>query len=424
MNVKSYDSTSISRQDYTDRKCAICGDYEEFRALKCGHCFCIDCLQSLRDLNETPESINCPLDGSVDETEPGRLPRPEEFSGKVHFLQFDEHCGIDFVEIQYLYLIARKRTIYRLRSIAKALHQLEMNSAGKKIAGSVCGTIGSTMVVTGSALSFSVVLAPVGVPLAIAGAVLGAVGGTGTGLIVALEAWKKKNGIDKVNTDLQVDNFRTAQIKVLLDRAAHDIDFATKWNIDHNDAMSFLAFIPRAVKLGLTIAAAGARTTAAAVGAGVARAAANTGIHIAGLIFSAFLIPVDLYQMFKSSIKIHKKKASEILNKMNDTADQLDKHLKFILIEGGYFRRFHCKDENDRIHWIYLIISPSNIYTVPRNHDDDCLFAYEEVLNLGEVVKEGFGANVPDPVKSQMEENWYSVHREWKSGKRGHSNSL
>ena len=76
---------------------------------------------------------------------------------------------------------------------------------------------------------------------------------------------------------------------------------------------------------------------ATAISRGVARAVETAGLHIAGLAVAASLIPLDLYQMIVSSIKIHHKKLSEIVQGIFTTADDLETELKLFLITEHYF---------------------------------------------------------------------------------------
>ena len=409
MSQRSSHSSSISSLDYSDKTCSICGDSHDFRALKCGHCFCINCLTVLRNLNGT--TIHCPLDRLTDDTEPELLPLPENFNGRVFIPSFDEHCSNDFVDLLCEQLATRKRTIEHLRFIATALSSMELKCAGAKIGGSATGIVGGVMAVIGLGLSLTGVGAIVGAPLGISGAVIAGTGGLATGITIIIENVLKKNGIDEIERHLQEDNFRSEQIKVLLGRAAQDSNFAKAWKINHQDAASFVALIPRALKVGLATAA-GVRA-AIAMSAGVARAAGTTGLHVAGLVFAAALIPIDLAQMIVSSIKIHHNRPSEIVQTIFNAADNLDVELKLFLVAGHYFQPIDCVDEDNNRRWVFLVISPRHIDTVMKDLRSNEPFAYEDVIKLGEVIEEGCGAKIPQRVIDKIDKNWYSLHRDY-----------
>ena len=82
-----------------DGSCAICWDSDDFRVLKCGHCFCVECLRTLRSLrcfecDENHDTIKCPMDRSEDPTPVDSMPTPSNFSGKLIPLTIPERSSL------------------------------------------------------------------------------------------------------------------------------------------------------------------------------------------------------------------------------------------------------------------------------------------------------------------------------------------
>ena len=73
-------------------------------------------------------------------------------------------------------------------------------------------------------------------------------------------------------------------------------------------AASTLNVISLFAKLATTPAA-----LAKVIAAGVVRATGTVGLHIAGIVISALLIPVDLIQLIVSSVKLHRRSKSEVV---------------------------------------------------------------------------------------------------------------
>ena len=404
MSQRSSHSSSISSLDNSDKTCAVCGDSQDFRALKCGHCFCINCLTMLRNLNGT--TIHCPLDRLTDDTEPELLPLPENFNGRVFIPPFDEHCSNDFVDLLCEQLASGKRTMEHLRFIANALSSIELKCADARIGGSATGIVGGVMGVIGLVLSLTGVGAIVGVSLTISGVVIAGTGTLATDITVIIENVLKKDGMNEIERHLQEDSFRSEQIKVLLGRAAQDSNFAKAWKINHQDAASFVALILRALKVGLATAA-GVRA-AMEMSTGVARAADTTGLHVDGLVFAAALTPTDLGQMIVSSIKTNHKRPSDIVQTIFNAADCLDMEPKLFMVAGHYFQPIDCVDEDNNRRWVFLVISQRHIDTVMKDLRSNEPFAYDGVIKFGEVIEEGCGAKIPQRVIDRIDKNWYS----------------
>lgn len=258
------------------------------------------------------------------------------------------------------------------------------------------------MGIVGLSLSLSGVGAVVGVPLGIAGMSVAAAGGLVAGITMIVEAILKKVGIDEIQEDLQIDYFRAEQIKVLISRAALDARFADRWHFDTFDVVYVAGFLPRIAKLGLA-SAAGIR-----VAFGIGRAATTTGLHVAGLVFAAVLIPVDLAQMVISSIRIHKKKPSQIIQDIRANADILEKELKVFLIDGGYFNLIFTIDGQ----WAYVAVFAAKLKEFKRQVFDG--LTMEQLRVHGEVIEEGdrIGPVVPNSIRKKMQEEWYQHYDE------------
>ena len=161
-----------------------------------------------------------------------------------------------------------------------------------------------------------------GVGIATAGGVIA------SGAIV-IEAVLKKLGIKSIEGDLQMDYFRAQQINVILCRASIDVSLANKW-ISH-DIANLGGFVGKLAKIGVTVVGGaltvGARTVSRTIALGAGRTAAFTGLHIAGLTLAAAMIPIDLWLMITSSIKVHKKQPSLIVEEMQHISNKLEEEL-------------------------------------------------------------------------------------------------
>ena len=259
------------------------------------------------------------------------------------------------------------------------------------------------MGIIGLSLSLSGVGAVVGVPLAIAGVSVAVAGGLVVGITSIVEAILKKVGVDKIQEDLQMENFRAEQIKVLIRKAALDTHFADRWHIGTFNVAYVAGFVPRLTKLGV-VSAVGTR-----VAFDLGRTATRMGLHVAGLVFAAVLIPMDLAQMIISSIRIHKKKPSQIVQDLRANADTLEKELKVYLIDGGYFNLVFTIND----HWAYVVVFATRLEEFKRKVIDG--LTMEELRDLGEIIEEGdcLVAIVPSSIERKMQDEWYQHHDEY-----------
>jgi len=384
--------------DLNDGYCSICFDSSQFRVLQCAHAFCLDCLETLHEIHGG--RILCPMDRREDAREPRTLPTPHQFQGRVFIPAVDD----DERHMDFNYLLDAKiehglQTIAKLITLVSRLECHEFNCAIAKVTGSVVGVVGSVLAIVGISLSFTGVGAFVGVPLAITGAGVGAAGGATTGISAVVGAVLQKNGVQEVQEDLQLYYFKSEQIKVILVRAAKNPNFAKKWNIHASHLIDVGKVIPRLVKLGVTTAA-GVR-----VSLGIGRATTTTGLHVAGFVLAASVIPLDLAQMIISSIRIHKKEPSNVVKDILDLADSLEKQLRLFLIEGGYFQFINTNDGQ----WAYIRVHARKL----NQFRNELVHGYTlaQLEGYGVIVEKGEG-EVPSDIEKKMQDEWYSHYDE------------
>ena len=384
--------------------CTICWESDDFRALECGHCFCLKCLHTLYELHG---KIECPMDRKEINASPSTLPTPQEFRGTL-FVQTitDEDAVGDINGLLDDMVKRRKITIKQLRAVAKELESHEFKCASAKVGGSVAGVLGATMGIAGLGLSSTGIGSVVGVPLSLAGMGLATAGGLTSGGAIVVESLLKKQGMENVQNDLNQDYFRAQQIKILLSRASVDSNLANKWKFRGFDIVHLGGLIARTAKLGLT-ASAGVRTMAQAAAMGMGRATATTGLHITGLVFAAALIPLDIWQMIVSSIRIHKNKPSKVIQDVISVSDRLEKEMKIFLIDGGYLHLVHTSDSK----WCYI-----SVFATKKKQFEEvnqCEMTLDEIRKFGDVIEEGDGAVIPDEKLSQIHENWNQFYHEY-----------
>ena len=384
--------------------CTICWESDDFRALECGHCFCLKCLHTLYELHR---KIECPMDRKEINASPSNLPTPQEFRGTL-FVQTitDEDSVGDINGLLDDMVKRRKITIKQLRAVANELESHEFNCASAKVGGSVAGVLGATMGIAGLGLSSTGIGSVVGVPLSLAGMGLATAGGLTSGGAIVVESLLKKQGMENVQNDLNQDYFRAQQIKILLSRASVDSNLAKRWKFRGFDIVHLGGLIARTAKLGLT-ASAGVRTMAQAAAMGMGRATATTGLHITGLVFAAALIPLDIWQMIVSSIRIHKNKPSKVIQDVISVSDRLEKEMKIFLIDGGYLHLVHTSDSK----WCYIAV----FATKKKQFEEinQCEMTLDEIREFGDIIEEGDGAVIPDEKLSQIHENWNQFYHEY-----------
>lgn len=263
------------------------------------------------------------------------------------------------------------------------------------------------MAVIGLSLSFSGIGTVIGVPLGIFGASLSAVGGVTTGITIIVENFLKKIGMKEIQKHLSKDYFRSEQICVVVGRSVSDSRFAAKWKIGSIEAASFSSFIPRLTKIGVTTTISlGMRASM-----GMGRVVAVGALHVTGILLAAALIPLDLAQMIKSSLILHSGQASTIVMTINERADQLENELRLFLLDGNHFHLIHCRDGKGQDCWTYVVVSARNLGQFLTKRQRFCACTYEEVRNLGIIIKEGSGADVPRKVMQEIETGWYDLHK-------------
>ena len=377
-------------------------DSNDFRTLQCGHCFCIKCLQILYDQDG---KIICPMDRKEDVHVPNKLPKPHQFRGQLYL---EAVVDSDFQNINDMFddmIRCRKQTISHLQGIARELETHEYRCAGAKIGGSAAGIVGGILGAIGLSLSLTGIGAVVGVPLGVAGGGLAAAGGITSAGAIVVEATQKKLGIDKIQADLQNDYFNAQRMRILICRAATDNELAQKWQSATGFDLGFLGgLITNMAKLGVTTTIGLNLNFTRAATLGVGRAAAVSGLHIAGLVFAAVLIPVDVVQMIISSIRIHKNKPSKVIEEIIDIANTLETQMKVSLIDGGYFRLVYTQDHK----WCYVVLYATMKMAFENLALKD--IRMQEIDKYGEVLVMGEGTDVPKKDRRQIHQEWYSHH--------------
>ena len=159
-------------------------------------------------------------------------------------------------------------------------------------------------------------------PFAVAGAVVGRVGGLTVSGGIMRETLVKNKQLESASKHLQADYFHSMQLRILIGRVANNANFAKKLNFQVTYAASTLNVISRFAKLRTTSAVL-AKVIATVVG----RATGMVGLHIAGTVISALLIPVDLIQLIVSSVKLHQRSRSEVVINTEKIADDLENEL-------------------------------------------------------------------------------------------------
>ena len=344
-----------------DGYCAICWDSDDFRVLQCGHCFCIECLKTLRSLrclecDELHDTIKCPMDRSEDPTPVNDLPSPSNFKGKLIPLTIPEvkpnKDMHDINEIIKDLIRLRKLTISHLRNVVTKLDTHEFNCASAKIGGSAAGILGAMLTIIGISLDFTAVGAVVGVPLTITGISIAITGGITCSGAAVTDSVLKHLEIKSIKEDLKMDYFRSQQVNVLICRASKEVSLSNKWKA-HN-LVELGGFIMNLAKVGVTVGGGAIRLGTKAVSrigplaAGraiyastytptyvlTAAEAAVMSLSIASITFAAVTIPLDIWVMIVSSIRVHKNKPSKVIKHIANIADNLDEELnKYIQID-------------------------------------------------------------------------------------------
>ena len=312
--------------------CPLCLEWDpsdSFRVLQCGHCFCGDCI----DEWHTQKFGLCPYCRKEDSRNFALLDSPHTFtSGQVYLPEPPEYeVALEMERLVSKQIRRRNKTIRYLRIAASAIASSELKGARFKIAGSAAGLIGAGMAVAGITITLTGVGAPVGMPLAISGAAISGVGGMNVAGAIVTEAIVKNKKLNGVNEHLQSDYFHSVQLRIVIGRAARDIEFADRIKLPTQDALSLLGIFGKAAQVGTCIGAF-VRT----IILGVGRGAIRVGLNTAGLILAAVLIPIDIAQMVSSSIKIHKKTPSQVVQDLRNLASDLEEELWALLHENEY----------------------------------------------------------------------------------------
>lgn len=196
---------------------------------------------------------------------------------------------------------------------------------------------------------------------------------------VAVEAIMKNKHLKDANDHLNADYFGAIQLRIILGRAAKNPKFANQIDFPTQDAASLIGILGRIAKFGTASVAFGR-----AIAAGLARGVTSAGLHIAGIVISAALIPVDVYQLITSSIKIHKKEKSEVAANVERLASDLEVELFKLLKDRDYslveLNRF---DDNQNQHTLLLANQQDeNENEVNNNSYEDIMKNHVVLLDL------------------------------------------
>lgn len=236
-----------------------------------------------------------------------------------------------------------------------------------------------------------------GVPLALAGGAVGGAGGLVVGGGIIGEMITKKKELKDANFYLQSDYFHSMQIRILIGRAAHDDSFAERLNISAQDAVGFISIAGRTAKF--TVAT---TNFVKALASGVVRGAGTAGLHIAGIAISAVLIPLDLFQLIKSAIRVHNREKAEIAQGLEDIAKNLREGLISILKDENYdLVELERQDDQGKKHTFLLAVDKSVI-------DSEVKFnpSLDEVENNYVVVLRGTGYQLDPEQYQEVIELW------------------
>eukprot|EP00794_Sanderia_malayensis_P004826 gene4826-5458_t len=256
------------------------------------------------------------------------------------------------------------------------------------------------MAIVGMSLSLTGVGAIVGVPLGIVGGSISAAGGVTTGVTVVVEKILEKVDKNKIENNLKVENFRTEQVKILVNRGATDENFARKWNFSKVDAVSIISKLEKITRFSL--GAASSVRFFVSIARGGLRGASTAGLHVAGIVFAAAMIPVDLAQLIDSSLKLHKNKISSAVDEILQIAEQLEKEQKLYLISGNYLQLVHCIGAMGNSHWAYLAVDPSKLQEFLDQRELNNIM-FESIETWGEIIEQGTGDHVPSDIERKIE---------------------
>ncbi|KAK6172474.1 hypothetical protein SNE40_016114 [Patella caerulea] len=205
----------------------------------------------------------------------------------------------------------RKKLVARLREIANELNKMENDVRISKVSGSVAGAVGSGLIIGGFAASFftfgaSLIVSAVGAGIGGAGAV------TGAGASIARYA-VTKNRRKEVAELLEKDDDLLEDLKSNI-KIAFETGKLT-WGASsaiYKMVQNAVSFVDDAADIGK-----------AAV-TGIIKGASK-GLAIAGVVFTAITLPVDIYTVVSNSIEIHKGQEHEFAVKLNGLADDIEK---------------------------------------------------------------------------------------------------
>eukprot|EP00112_Aurelia_sp_Birch-Aquarium-sp1_P019767 Seg4955.2 transcript_id=Seg4955.2/GoldUCD/mRNA.D3Y31 product="hypothetical protein" protein_id=Seg4955.2/GoldUCD/D3Y31 len=210
-----------------------------------------------------------------------------------------------------------------------------------------------------------------------------------------MESRLKSTAARDLSTSLCRDLFITEKIKAIICRAARDAEFAAEWGINQGDANYFTEIIPRMPKNGI-VTHKRIRKLFPKPQNQMGDDDAKPGAHIAGLLFSSASLTIP--QMYVKSKKIRTKQPEKVISELAQVFLHLDKELELYFMDGKYLKLIYSSDN----HWAYVSVRATKIQELRRNERQRS-YTLAEIKDLGFVMYEGKGAQVPQKVQQEIQ---------------------
>ena len=237
--------------------------------------------------------------------------------------------------LESIHLWAKKRveTVQVLRGLADELMGHDKNVHVAKVSGSSFSIAGFVLMATGFGLA-PVTLGTSTILSAVGGAMCAAGGATAAGSsLVGSKIFKTK--LAKVQEIIETDRQAQEPVEKLLNELHREVS-----ELSRGIALDCLSYhknlavlIKNLVDVG-KCAKAGGRAAVTATGEGVEAVLRSTGIagnaaRFGGFAISAVFLPVDIYTLVTSAIKLnsHGKEEPQAVKKLRDLADKLEREM-------------------------------------------------------------------------------------------------
>ena len=245
------------------------------------------------------------------------------------------------------------------------------------------------MAIVGFGLSISVVLAPVGVPMAVTGGAVGASAGATSVTTKVVETCLQISGAKKVQQHINECRFKGVQIHLLEEKQKSNPEQDKFCCFDESTMINGMRVVPTVGKL--------------AIGGAATRAVMTTGAHVTGIVFSGVLIALDLAQIVFSSIRIHKGDPSDHVKKLKEVAAKLKTLLRSYLVGQDCFQLIYTADDK----WAYIEMTYEQMTRFKKMRKNVGI-TLDELRHFGAIVKSGDGKQVPADIEKEMEDEWFS----------------